>query len=319
MKYIIEKWTASKNTNDFNYNESIKTLIKEKSIVNQSIQNYLHFNFSNEAIEEKFKAVENINQKYIDEILELINKYTYYLEMNDILKSQDDENIKKLKQFNKILDDDFVDFLDRYLNLDKTILSSDESLKIGTNYHGVIKYYLQNDFKFAINELCEFLNKHTIQSNTIDIKDENVINSLLLKPQTKGYLKPISKRAILKCLYFGLLYSFQELNKEQTIDIIQEFFNNYFDEEKKKLEEKKLEEKKLEDESSFKVLQGTKVEHTLTAETIKYIKENKNIYDLNENTPNRVKEDIYEILKIQKYIEDNFKPILEIKPTKNHK
>lgn len=29
MKDIIEKWTASKNTNDFNYNESIKTLIKE--------------------------------------------------------------------------------------------------------------------------------------------------------------------------------------------------------------------------------------------------------------------------------------------------
>ena len=303
MKDIIKKWTASKNTNDFNYNESIKTLIKEKSIVNQSIQNYLHFNFSNEAIEEKFKAIENINQKYIDEILELINKYTYYLEMNDILKSQDDENIKKLKQFNKILDDDFVDFLDRYLNLDKTILSSDESLKIGTNYHGVIKYYLQNDFKFAINELCEFLNKHTIQSNSIDIKDKNVINSLLLKPQTKGYLKPIGKRAILKCLYFDLLYCFQELNKEQTITIIQEFFNNYFDEEKKKLE----------DDSNFKVLQGTKVEHTLTAETIKYIKENRNIYSLDENTPNRVKEDINEILKIQKCIEDNFKPILEIK------
>lgn len=303
MKDIIKKWTASKNTNDFNYNESIKTLIKEKSIVNQSIQNYLHFNFSNEAIEEKFKAIENINQKYIDEILELINKYTYYLEMNDILKSQDDENIKKLKQFNKILDDDFIDFIDRYLNLDKTILSSDESLKIGTNYHGVIKYYLQNDFKFAINELCEFLNKHTIQSNSIDIKDKNVINSLLLKPQTKGYLKPIGKRAILKCLYFDLLYCFQELNKEQTITIIQEFFNNYFDEEKKKLE----------DDSDFKVLQGTKVEHTLTAETIKYIKENRNIYSLDENTPNRVKEDINEILKIQKCIEDNFKPILEIK------
>ena len=313
MKDTIKKWTSSKNSNDFNYDEALATLIKDKSIVNKSIENYLHFDFSKDDIEEKFKAVENINQEYIYNILELINKYTYYLEMNKILKAEN-ENIKKLKQLDKILDNNFIDFIDRYLNLDKTILSSDESLKIGTNYHGVIKYYLQNDFKFAINELCEFLNKHTIQSNTIDIKDENVINSLLLKPQTKGYLKPISKRAILKCLYFDLLYSFQELNKEQTIDIIQEFFNNYFDEEKKKLEEKKLE-----DESSFKVLQGTKVEHTLTAETIKYIKENKNIYDLNENTPNRVKEDIYEILKIQKYIEDNFKPILEIKPTKNHK
>ena len=299
----IKKWTASKNRNDFNYDEALKTLIKDKSIVNQSIKDNVHFVFSDEEIKEKFEAVENINQKYIYNILELINRYTYYLKMNDILKSQDDENIKKLKQFNKILDDDFVDFLDRYLNLDKTILSSDESLKIETNYQGVIKYYLQNDFKFAINELCEFLNKHTIQSNTIDIKDENVINSLLLKPQTKGYLKPIGKRAILKCLYFDLLYSFQELNKEQTITIIQEFFNNYFDEEKKKLE----------DDSDFKVLQGTKVEHTLTAETIKYIKENRNIYSLDENTPNRVKEDINEILKIQKCIEDNFKPILEIK------
>lgn len=295
----IKKWTASKNRNDFNYDEALKTLIKDKSIVNQSIKDNVHFVFSDEEIKEKFEAVENINQKYIYNILELINRYTYYLKMNDILKSQDDENIKKLKQFNKILDDDFVDFLDRYLNLDKTILSSDESLKIETNYQGVIKYYLQNDFKFAINELCEFLNKHTIQSNTIDIKDENVINSLLLKPQTKGYLKPIGKRAILKCLYFDLLYYLQEFNKEQIIDIIEEFFNNYFDEEKKKLKY----------ESDFKVLQGTKVEHTLTAKTIKYIKENKNIFIFDDKTSKIVKKEITEILNIKKYIEDNFIPL----------
>lgn len=282
MKDIIEKWTASKNTNDFNYNESIKTLIKEKSIVNQSIQNYLHFNFSNEAIEEKFKAVENINQKYIDEILELINKYTYYLEMNDILKSQDDENIKKLKQFNKILDDDFVDFLDRYLNLDKTILSSDESLKIETNYQDVIKHYLQYDFKFAINELTKFLN-YSLRKDSIKLIDNDLTNSIIIKPATKAYLKPIGKRAILKCLYFDLLFNFNDISKEQAINIIKEFFNI--------------------------VLEDKKTEHTLTAKTIKYIKENKNIFIFDDKTSKIVKNEITEILNIKKYIEDNFIPL----------
>lgn len=117
--------------------------------------------------------------------MELINEYTYYLEMNKILKSNDDENIKKLKQLHKILDDDFLDFLDRYLDLDKTIISSSESLKIETNYQDVIKYYLQYDFKFAINELCNFFNKHKIRSDNIEIKDENVVNSLLVNQKQK--------------------------------------------------------------------------------------------------------------------------------------
>lgn len=120
--------------------------------------------------------------------------------MNDILKSQDDENIKKLKQFNKILDDDFVDFLDRYLNLDKTILSSDESLN-RTNYQDVIKHYLQYDFKFAINELTKFLN-YSLRKDSIKLIDNDLTNSIIIKPATKAYLKPIGKRAILKLLIF---------------------------------------------------------------------------------------------------------------------
>ena len=39
--------------------------------------------------------------------------------MNKILKAEN-ENIKKLKQLDKILDNNFIDFIDRYLNLDKT-------------------------------------------------------------------------------------------------------------------------------------------------------------------------------------------------------
>lgn len=227
---------------------------------------------------------------------------TYYLEMNKILKSNDDENIKKLKQLHKILDDDFLDFLDRYLDLDKTIISSSESLKIETNYQDVIKYYLQYDFKFAINELCNFFNKHKIRSDNIEIKDENVVNSLLVKPKTKGYLKPIGERGILKCLYFDLIYYFEDISKEQSIDIIEAFFNNYLDEKKKK--------PKI--DSNFNVLQTKKSEHILKAETIKYIKKNKQIYNFDDTTSKTIKKDIEEILKIRNYIEDNFKPLFTI-------
>ena len=83
MIEIIRNWTSLKKK-EFNYDEALKTLIKDKSIVNQSIKDNLHFIFSDEEIEEKFEAVENINQEYINNILELINKYTYYLEMNKI-------------------------------------------------------------------------------------------------------------------------------------------------------------------------------------------------------------------------------------------
>lgn len=300
---IIKEWTDSKsgieynynealeilikNKNIYTYNETLKTLIKkddedkedeEVSIANQPIEDYLHFDFSKEDIEKNFEAIGNINKDYIYVILELINQYSYYLEMNDILKSQDDKNIKKLKQLNKLLDDDFLDFLDRYLDLDKTILSSSESLKIETHHQNVVKHYLQYDFKFAINELYNFLNKHTIQKNSIDIKDENIVNSLLVKPKTKGYLKPIGKRGILKCLYFDLLSNFKDISKEQSIDIIKEFFDIV------------LEDKK---------------EHTLKAETIKYIKEG----NFENTTSKIVKKEITEIFNIKKYIEDNFIPL----------
>lgn len=55
MINIIKKWTSSKSTNEFNYYEALKTLIKDKSIVNQSIQDYLHFDFSNQEILENLK------------------------------------------------------------------------------------------------------------------------------------------------------------------------------------------------------------------------------------------------------------------------
>ena len=124
MIEIIREWTNSKNTNDFNYNEALKTLRKDKSIVNQSIEDYIHFDFTFNEIKEKFEVIENINQENIYNILEHINKYTYYLKMNRILKFEDDKNTKKLKQLNKILDNEFINFLDKYLYLDRTILSS---------------------------------------------------------------------------------------------------------------------------------------------------------------------------------------------------
>ena len=296
---IIKKWTDSKsgieynynealeilikNKNIYNYNETLKTLIKkeedeEVSILNQPIEDYLHFDFSKKDIEKKFEAIGNINQDYIYVILELINQYSYYLEMNDILKSQDDKNIKKLKQLNKLLDDDFVDFLDRYLDLDKTILSSNQSLKIETHHQNVVKHYLQYDFKFAINQLIKFIN-YSPRKDSIKLIDNDLTNSIIIKPVTKAYLKPIGKRAILRCLYFDLLSNFKDISKEQSINIIEEFFDI--------------------------VLEDKKAQHTLKAETIKYIKES----NFENTTSKIVKKEITEIFNIKKYIEDNFIPL----------
>lgn len=59
-----------------------------------------------------------------------------------------------------------------------------------------------------------------------------------------------------------MIYYFEDISKEQSIDIIEAFFNNYLDEKKKK--------PKI--DSNFNVLQTKKSEHILKAETIKYIK-----------------------------------------------
>lgn len=285
MIEIIKEWTASKNTNDFDYNEALKTLTKDKSIVNQSINKYLHIDDSNEKIEEKFYNIK-CTDKYIKEILELINEYSYYLKMNnelELFSNQEKENLKKLKLLNKILDDDFILFLNNHIELDKTIISSKCGLKIEDNYQDVIKHYLEFDFKFAISNLYKYLS-YPIQKNSINIKDSDLTNNITSKYKTKVWLKPISERAILKCLYFDLLYYFKEISKEQSIDIIKEFFNI--------------------------ILEDKKIEHTFRIGTIKYIKDNKNLFsdDINED----IKREIKDITNIKKAINDNFKPILEI-------
>jgi hypothetical protein len=287
MKNIIREWTASKNTNDFNYDEALETLIKDKTIVNQSISNFLHFNYSLTDIEDKLYNIKNVNVD-IKGILELLNEYSYYLKMNSILKL-DDSNIKKLKKLNEILDNDFIDFLDRNLDLDKTILSSSDYLKIEENSTGVIKAYMENDFKFAINDLCNYLS-HSIQKNSIKIKDTDLINDITSKHKTKAYLKPISKTAILKCLYFDFLYYFNDITKDNAISIIKEFFDV--------------------------TLQETKNEHTLKAETIRYIKNNEDLFDKNisnemkNKIKGEIKNEIDDIIKLKDYIKDNFMPTL---------
>lgn len=295
MKIIIAEWTASKNTNDFNYSEALKTLINERTIINQSIDEYLHFDFSNQAILEKFEVVTNINKENISRALDLINTYTYYLEMNEHLKVYEDKNIKRLKKFNDILDDEFIDFLDRYLYLDKTILLSANSLKVVDNYEDGIAYYLKKDFKLAIEKLNTFFQRNKIAKNEHSIKESNYLIPVCLKPKTRAYLKPLSKRAILKCLYFDLLYNFKGITKDDALDLLNEFFDEK--------------------------LQSTKVEHTLTTEDIKHIKdgniyntkfdakiENANISEYQET----VSKHLIELLNTKEALEDNFNPYLTI-------
>ena len=56
MKDIIEKWTASKNTNDFNYNESIKTQtsLNNQKVVSSDLQANLN----------SMKDVENVKKEF---------------------------------------------------------------------------------------------------------------------------------------------------------------------------------------------------------------------------------------------------------------
>jgi len=271
----VKEWTASKNTNDFDYDEAQRTLIENKSLT-QSIHNYLHLNISNEKIEENFKAIENLNNDYIGNILEVINEYAYYLEMNKILEGNKlyAKELEKLKKLIKILDDDFINFLGSNLHLDKTIIISKEGLKVKQNCVGVIEEWLRYDFKFALNDLDGFFSSHPVKKNSISLENGSMNNSFLIKHDTKAYLKPIGSRAILKCLYFDLLYCFDDVSKAQAVDIIREFFSI--------------------------TLEIAKVEHTLSSETVKMIKQGgENMFLL---------EELQETFRLKDFIKDNFLP-----------
>jgi len=296
IKTIVEEWTSSKIEPNFDYQEALKTLIENKHVVNQSINGYLHLDEINQDFMYNFERVDDLNKEYIKDILELINLYQYYIKMNSELEELEIGNINKLKKLNKILSYDFVEFLDSYLHLDESIISSAESLKIENNHQGVIKYYLKHDFKYAIETLETFFKQKKIRHDAITIKDTELTNNLLLKPKTKAYLKSLGERAYLKCLHFELLYNFEDITKDQSIDII----NNFFD--------VKLEDTKSEHSFSAKAISLIKNNHEKLWEKVNsyYIVEfNENGSSIKKSIPSHIKE-IKEIWNIQKTIRENF-------------
>lgn len=301
MKNIIKNWTAKKNTLEFDYITATNLFRKNKILHSKSIYDYLHIDLSISDFTDKINGIDNLKSEYIENILELVNIYTYYIKMNNLLTQyEESKNIKKLEQLNKILDDEFIDFLDRNLYLDKTILSSDSSLKIKDNHQNVIKYYLQHDLNFAINILKDFFDTNKKSKNSLSVKDDELTNNILLKPKIKSYLQPMSERAICKCLYFDLLYNFEELTKDQSIFIVKEFFN-------------------IE-------LHSSKIEHTLKKDTIKLIKDNKDNLDNLIHKSYKIKftnkkqiikkkispeiDEIKQIFNLKKQIKENFIPLL---------
>lgn len=285
MKQLIKNWITSKSIKQFSYEEALKSLINTRSIINQSpILDTLHFSIDTKDIIYKTEITIS-NKIYIKKLLDYINFYFYYLRMNEELKNLNHSNKKKLKKFNEILNDDFINFLDVYLELDKTISTCKQTLKIQGNYTDVIKNYLKDDFKFSLNRLEQYLESNTKATNSLSVKDEEMINSELIKPNTTTFLQPLSKKAILKCLHYDLLYNFDNINKEQSLEIIETFF-----------------EVKL---------QNTKIEHSFSSQAIRDIKEKK------KNISNEHKE-IKEIHNIKKALKDNFHPTVEFNNLSSH-
>ncbi len=300
IEEVIIEWAASKVEPDFDYAEALKTLTKDKSLPilkNQSINGYLHLDCTIQEFKEKKCVFEGFAEKNIKYMLDIINKYQYYIKMNNELCKVETGHRKKLKKLKDILsDDDFLDFLDNYLYLDKSI-NNVQGLRIVDNYTGVIKYYLKNNFKFAIEILERFLNTKKIRHDAITVNNTERTNNLILRPKTKAYLKPLGERAYLKCLHFDLLYYFPEMTKKQSLAIIDIFFDI--------------------------TLEEIKTEHSFSKQAISFIKNNHdalfqkvNDYysvEFEKNIPAHIKE-IKNVWTTQTAIEENFKPILTSKP-----
>jgi len=248
IKKHVKEWVRTKQSIEFDYTRVIKTIQKFKHFEGFRVNDAIHFDFT---LEDIVFSLENIQDAIIQDInliLDLVNEYHYYLNMSkEFSKQKDDEvvNIKKLDKIIKLFDDDFIDFLDKHLHLDKTLISS-KALKISDNYQGVIKYYLQSDFIYSLKDLQKYF-KRMKKKNELSIKSKDIVGSRILKPKI-AYRKEFSEQYILKCLHFKLLQ--QGFSKEISLSIIESFF--------------------------ITKLYSSKPEHSFDIEVIEYIQTHKN-------------------------------------------
>lgn len=189
---------------------------------------YLYLDKEEDEVIYFFKNNVEVEDNIIATLLDLVNKYFYYLKRNTtraLPKLQ--ENKKKLNNLIKLLDNDFMNYLHEYIDFDETLAISKDSIKIIKS--GSIKGYLDDDFRCALQRLKEFNDSNQTAKNALSITQRT--KCLFLKPDTTAYKQELSKKAILKGLHFELLYYFKS-TKQQSIDIISYFFDEILQEKK---------------------------------------------------------------------------------------
>jgi len=314
-KYVKE-WVKEKK-GEFDYIKAVETLQEDvKHLVGLGINDTIHFDFGIQDIVIRLEYIDTIqgkiNKDDINLILELVNTYHYYLNINQEFSKQnnDIENIEKLNEIIKLFDDDFIDFLDKYLYLDKTLTLSSNFLKITKGHKGVIKYYLSSDFILSLRRLQRYF-KNKKAKNETSIRSKDTIGIRYLKPKI-AYTKELSQRLILKSLLFELLlcssYRLKSsFTKKTSLYIIDFFFNKEW--------EARFKHKELETLAEPSLLSSKKAEQSLNKETIECIQTYKlGIYDeikkyYHSDIPKHIKA-LMELNKIKSLLEKRFKPLL---------
>ena len=220
MSEIIEKWFDS-------FKLTGKQMDKRER---KFYYRYLHLEQSKEEAVYILQDQQiHIEENNITDLLDLVNKYSYYLKRNDTREESPklQENKKKLNKLIELLDDDFMNYLHEYIDFDKTLTISKDFIEI-KKYDG-IRGYLNDDFRWALRALKEFNDSNQIAVNELSITQRK--KCLFLRPDTTAYKQKLSKRAILKGLHFELLL-YTKITKQQSIDIIHYFFNEILQEKK---------------------------------------------------------------------------------------
>jgi hypothetical protein len=249
MEEIIKKWFDSFKPEEMikKFFDSFKPMEESEEDTNEIIKKWFDSfkpmevgdsNFYNrflylEQIERDviyfFKENVQIEEEKITNLLSLVNKYSYYLKRNDTREESPklQDNKKKLNKLIELLDDDFMNYLHEYIDFDKTLIISKDSIEI-KKFDG-IKGYLNYDFRWALKALKRFNDSNQIAVNELSITQRS--GCLFLRPDTTAYKQKLSKRAILKGLHFELLLE-TKITKKQSIDIIMYFFDETLQEKK---------------------------------------------------------------------------------------
>ncbi|MDR0762236.1 MAG: hypothetical protein LBF13_04215 [Campylobacteraceae bacterium] len=256
LESVIKEWAETKERRVFDYQKQLQRKTSDTPYCGEKYSEINHLNYTQDQIKTAFENTKhNFTDYEVDNILDLINRYAYYLKMNELLDTirDNEKNIKSLNIIAEHFNNDFVDFLNNFLDLDKEVRTDTNTylkyLKIDGNAKDVMAHYLRCHFTYQLQNLREYFQGKKKRKDGITVTTDDLTLNLFIRPKVK-ILQKRNPRLILKCLHYELLANCPTITKQISLNLIYDFFSI--------------------------LLSESKIEHSFSREAINLIKTDEN-------------------------------------------